>query len=232
MKTLGIVGGVGPESTIDYYRAIIAEFRRRTDDAGYPHLVIVSLDVDEGIRMLNANELPQLAEYLTGGVRQLAKAGADFALIAANSPHIVFDEVRQASPIPLLSIVEATCEEVRRRGVSRVGLLGTRFTMSGSFYPEAAARFGLTLVSPTEAEQAQIHQKYIQELLLGKFLPETREILHGVVETLKQRDGIQAVVLAGTELPLILRAESIAELPLFDTTLIHVNAAVSEIMND
>ena len=230
MKTLGIVGGLGPESTIDYYRLIIAAYRQKTGNVGYPRLILVSLDVDEGIRMLNANELPQLTEYIAGGLRQLAAAGADFALIAANSPHIVFDSIRAASPLPLISIVEATCEEVNRRGLRKVGLLGTRFTMGGTFYPEVAARYGIELVTPTAEDQARIHQKYIHELLIGKFLPETREFLQGVIATLKERSAVEAVVLAGTELPLILRADSIAGVPLLDTTQIHVKAAVDQLL--
>jgi len=228
MKTLGIIGGLGPESTVDYYRSIIAVYREKTGGEGYPPLVIVSLDVDKGLRLLGANQLQEMAEYLAGGARQLAAAGADFALLSANSGHIVFDELRQASPIPLISIVETTCEEVSRQQLKTVGLLGTRFTMAGRFYFDVAEKHGLRLMVPTAEEQAWIHDKYVNELLRGAFLPETREGLTQIVATMKQRDGIEGVVLAGTELPLILRAECIAGLPLFDTTQIHVRAAVEE----
>jgi aspartate racemase len=232
MKTLGIVGGLGPESTIDYYRSLISVYRQRTGNAGYPRLIIVSLDVDEGLRMLNAGELPQLAEYQGAAIRQLAAAGADFALISANSGHIVFDDMQRASPLPLISIVETACDEVARHGLNKVALLGTRFTMSGTFYPEVFAKHGIRLVPPSPEEQEYIHQKYINELLLGNFLPETRDGLQRIVVTMKERDGVEGVILAGTELPLILRAESIAGLPLFDTTRIHVNAAVEEMLKE
>ena len=106
MKTLGIIGGLGPESTIDYYRSLIALYRENTGGVGYPPLVIVSLDVDKGLRLLGANQLDEMAEYLAGAARQLAAAGADFALLSANSGHIVFEQLRLASPIPLISIVE------------------------------------------------------------------------------------------------------------------------------
>jgi aspartate racemase len=231
MKTLGIIGGLGPESTIDYYRSIIALYREKTGGHGYPPLVIVSLDVDKGLRLLGDNQLDELAEYMAGAVRQLAAAGADFALLSANSGHIVFEQLRRASPIPMISIVEATCEEVSRRELKTVGLLGTRFTMAGRFYPEVAQKHGLQLVTPTPEEQAYIHDKYVNELLLGKFLPETREGLTQIIATMKQRDSIEGIVLAGTELPLILRAESIAGLPLFDTTRIHVKVAVEEMLS-
>ncbi len=230
MKTLGIIGGLGPESTIDYYRSLIALYREKAGGVGYPPLVIVSLDVDKGLRLLGENQLGEMAEYLAGAARQLAAAGADFALLSANSGHIVFDELRQASPIPLISIVEATCEDVSRQQLKTVGLLGTRFTMAGRFYPEVAEKYGLRLIAPSVEEQTWIHDKYVNELLRGTFLPETREKLAQIIETMKQRNAIEGVVLAGTELPLILRAESIAGLPLFDTTQIHVRAAVAEML--
>ncbi|MFZ0706968.1 MAG: amino acid racemase [Candidatus Korobacteraceae bacterium] len=232
MKTLGIIGGLGPESTIDYYRSIIALYREKTGGEGYPPLVIVSLDVDKGLRLLGANQLQEMAEYLASGARQLAAAGADFALLSANSGHIVFDELRQASPIPLISIVEATCVEVSRQQLRTVGLLGTRFTMAGRFYFDVAKKYGLRLIAPTAEEQAWIHDKYVNELLRGTFLPETREGLIQIIAAMKQRDGIEGIVLAGTELPLILRAESIAGLALLDTTQIHVRAAVEEMLGN
>ena len=231
MKTLGIVGGLGPESTIDYYRSIIARFRERTNNEGYPHILVDSLDVDLGIRLVEAREWKRLAGYLLEGFRRLADAGADFGLMAANTPHIVFDEVSRLSPIPLLSIVEATCEEVRRRDLKRVGLLGTGFTMGGRFYPEVFERNGIALVSPSPEEQAYIHDKYLHELLLGTFLPETKSRLLEIIATLKDRDRVEGTVLAGTELPLILRAEEASGLPLLDTTQIHVRAAVAGILS-
>ncbi len=124
MKTLGIIGGLGPESTIDYYRSIIALYREKTAGVGYPPLVIVSLDVDKALRLLGANQLEEMAEYLAGAARQLAAAGADFALLSANSGHIVFEQLRQASPIPLISIVETTCEEVSGSSCKRSDFWG------------------------------------------------------------------------------------------------------------
>lgn len=231
MKTLGIVGGLGPESTIDYYRSIISLYRRKVADGSYPSIIIVSLDVDKALRLVGSNDLQQLAEYFAGAIRKLADAGADFALLSANTPHVVFNDVRRLSPLPLISIVEATCEEVARRGLKRVSLLGTRFTMSGRFYPEICEKHGIALVAPSQEEQAYIHDKYVNELLNGVFLPETRDRLQQIIAIQKQRDCIQGVILAGTELPLILRAESVEGLPILDTTQIHVNAAVSEMLS-
>jgi aspartate racemase len=108
MKTAGIVGGLGPESTIDYYRSIITLYQQTVPDGSYPHLIINSIDVNRGLRLVGANQLDELAQYLVEAIQTLAGAGADFAFISANTPHIVFDEVRRLSSLPLISIVEAT----------------------------------------------------------------------------------------------------------------------------
>ncbi len=231
MKTLGIVGGLGPESTIDYYRSIIALYRMKVGDGSYPSIIINSLDVDRALRLLGSNDLRQLTQYFVGAIRKLADAGADFALLSANTPHIVFNDVRRLSPLPLISIVEATCQEVKTQGLKTVSLLGTRFTMSGRFYPELFERHGITVVPPSEEEQVYIHDKYVNELVKGTFLPETRERLQEIIAIQIQRDRVEGVILGGTELPLILRGDSVAGIPLLDTTQIHVRAAVSRIVS-
>src|SRR5690349_3265690 len=159
MRTVGMIGGLGPESTIDYYRSIIARFRARKPDAGYPHVIINSLDADKVLAILDAGRLDDLAGYLDTGVQLLVRAGADFAFIAANTPHLVFDEVQGRSAIPLLSIVRATCNHAKALGVKKVGLFGTGFTMRASFYPEEFQRAGIVMVRPKDAEQEFIHRK-------------------------------------------------------------------------
>jgi aspartate racemase len=158
--------------------------------------------------------------------RTLAAAGADVALIAANTPHIVFDEIQRAAPVPMVSIVEAACAHVQSLGLRRVGLLGTRFTMRGSFFPEVFSRGGVEIVVPADAEQDYIHDKYMNELLRGSFLPETRVRLLEIVSRMGRENGINAVVLGGTELPLLLAQPSHDGIALLDTTRIHVAAAL------
>jgi aspartate racemase len=230
MRTAGMIGGLGPESTIDYYRSIIARFRARKPAAGYPHVIINSLDVDKGIAMLDAGRLDNLAEYLSAGVDLLVRAGADFGFIAANTPHIVFDELQRRSPIPLLSIVHATCNHARALGLKKVGLFGTGFTMRASFYSEEFQRVGISLVRPQEAEQEFVHRKYIGELLKNQFLPETRREILSIAQRMKNEDGIEALVLAGTELPLLLRDSGDPGIKFLDTTMIHVEAIVNELV--
>jgi len=231
VKTLGIVGGIGPESTIEYYRFILDGYRARVPDGSAPHLIIDSIDVNRGIAMLDANDRAGLADYISTSVDRLVRAGAEIALIAANTPHLVFDEVQRRTPIPMLSIVQATCDHALGLGFKRLALLGTGFTMRAQFYPEVFHRAGLALVTPGEAEQAFIHEKYIGELLKNKFLPETRTALTSIIGQMRNDAGIQAVVLAGTELPLLLRAAAPEGLPFLDTTLIHAGAAVDAILS-
>src|SRR5260370_26809429 len=205
MKTVGIIGGIGPESTIEYYRFIIEGYRERKGDGGYPSIIINSIDLSKLIAWMNADQLHEAADYVLHEIERLARAGADFGALASNTPHIVFDHLRAHSPIPLISIVESTRDAAQNLGMKRVGLFGTRFTMQGRFYPEVFSKAGIDLIVPDTAEQDYIHEKYMNELLNNIFLPETRAGLLAIVDRMKDRDGIEGLILGGTELPLILR---------------------------
>ena len=230
MKTLGIIGGLGPESTVDYYQRIIALYRQRTADGHYPEFIVVSVDLRKGLDFMDANELSGMADYLLEAIGRLARAGADFAIISANTPHIVFDDVAPNSPIPLISIVEATCAAAKARKLKRLALFGTRYTMQANFYPKVLAREGIDLLMPEREDQDYIHEKYFSELVPGKFLPETRAGLLTIVDRMKAQSDIDGVILAGTELPLILRGETHNGIPLLDTTKIHCEAVVAEML--
>ena len=230
MKTIGIIGGIGPESTIAYYRLLIAGYRRQRPDGGSP-ILLNSVDVEKLLALMENHDLPGVIDYLVPEVKRLAAAGADFGLIAANTPHIVFDELQQRSPIPLLSIVEATCAEAKARGIEKAALLGTRFTMQADFYPAVFSREGIALVMPVADEQFYIHDKYVNELLQDIFLPSTRARLLEVIHRMREQEQIECVVLAGTELPLVLSQDNAAGIPLLDTTKIHVEAAVARLLS-
>src|SRR6266849_3201597 len=221
MKTIGIIGGVGPESTIDYYRTIIALYRERTGDGSYPQFLINSIDLNKVRKLVIANELQRLIETIVEEIKKLGGAGADFGLIAANTPHLVFEQIAERSSIPLISIVEATCGAAKVEKLKKLALFGTRFTMQGTFYPKVFSREVIELVVPDAKDQDYIHDKYMNELVVGKFLPETRAGLLAVVDRLKAKidppsrnaspartygeAGIDGVILAGTEMALILR---------------------------
>jgi aspartate racemase len=228
MKRLGIIGGIAPESTIEYYRLIVAAWRARVTDGSYPSLVINSIDMNRMRGLIEAGELGLLADYLLGELQRLADAGADFALLASNTPHIIFDELARRSPLPLVSIIGAALDAAGALGLKKVGLLGTRFTMQGGVYKAVFARGGIEVVTPDEADQDYVHERYMGELIEGIFLDETREGLLAVVDRLKEREGIEGVVLGGTELPLILRDAAGRGMPFLDTTRIHAERAVAE----
>jgi aspartate racemase len=232
MKILGIIGGTGPESTIDYYRGITESYFAQKGDGNYPQIIINSVNLKKLIDWVTAGELNNLAEFLLQEINRLSAAGADFGLIAANTPHIVFDRITDKSPIPLLSIVEATSKAIQAAKLNKVALLGTRFTMESDFYSKVFNPAGIQLILPNPEERIQIHNIYMKELLLNIFRDDTREALLRIVGRLKADEGIQSAILAGTELPLILKQESYDGLPFFDTTKIHVKAAIDLLLLD
>ena len=227
MASVGLVGGLGPESTIDYYRRIL-ETWGKAHPRSAPSIVIDSLDVQRAIRLVESDRAA-LADYLLESVRRLAGAGVDFVAMTANTPHIVFDDLAARSPVPLLSIVEVCAGEARRRGVRRLALLGTRFTMEAPFYPEVCARYGITVVLPDEAERSWVHERYIGELLKGEFRDDTRQRFVALVGRLRDEQAIDGVILGGTELPLLLPDPGIANIPALDTTALHVAAIVERL---
>jgi len=231
MKTVGIIGGIGPESTIEYYRGIIAGYRERQTDGSYPSIILNSINLKVLVDLITTNELEKAADHLVNELQPLARAGVDFGVIAAGTPHIVFDEVRARSPIPLISIVEATCKAAARMNLKRIALFGTRFTMQGRFYPEVFSGAGITLVVPEADEQEYIHDKYMNDLVPGIILPETRERLLRILDKMKEREGVEALILGGTELSLIIKDTEHNGLPILDTTKIHVARIVAELLS-
>jgi aspartate racemase len=230
VKRLGIIGGLGPESTVDYYKMLVDRFRERSGDGQYPAFLLNSLNLKPAVDAVTAGDLVGLTKQIVAGVQTLERAGAEFGLIAANTPHIVFDDVQSAVKIPLISIVRATCDAAKAAGYKRVALFGTRFTMSGRFYPDVFDPAGIAIVPPARADQDWIHEKYFGELLLGVVKDETRDGLLAIVERLKASDGIDGVLIAGTELSLILRQEVHQGVPFVDTAKVHVERALVEMM--
>jgi aspartate racemase len=220
------VGGLGPESTIDYYRRILAAWAEQ--DASSPSIVIDSLDVQRALHLVDTDR-GALIEYLLASLRRLAGAGVDFAAMTANTPHIVFDELAALSPVPMLSIVEVCAQEARKRGLRRLALLGTRFTMEGRFYPDICARYSITVVPPNDTDRSWVHQRYVGELLKGQFLDDTRQGFIALIARMREQQRIDGVILGGTELPLLLSSRVISEVPVLDTTALHVDAIVGRL---
>jgi aspartate racemase len=227
MVRVGLVGGLGPESTIDYYRRIL-EVWQRDDPSTAPAIIIDSLDVRRALHLVETDQTA-LIEYLLASLRRLAGAGADFAVMTANTPHIVFDDLAARSPVPLLSIVEVCAQEAKQRALARLALLGTRFTMEAPFYPSVCARYGVAVVSPNEADRAWVHERYMGELLEGAFREDTRRGFISLVSRLHAEEAIDGVILGGTELPLLLPTPAIGDIPALDTTALHVAAIVKRL---
>lgn len=227
MKPVGMIGGLGPESTVDYYRYLVAEYRDLKKDDSYPPILINSIDLQKARQLVEQKKYAELTDYLIEEIERLARAGAVLAFLSANTPHIVFDELQPRSPLPLVSIVEATREHAKARGYRCLGLFGTRFTMEAPFFFQAFEKAGMSLVVPNSQEQGYLHEKYLDELVKGIFLPETRSRLLTIAESLKAREHIDALILGGTELPLLLTEDVRAPVPFLDTTRIHVKAVIA-----
>lgn len=227
MKTIGLVGGLGPEATLDYYQRIIAGARDVDDALNVPEVIIYSVNLREALTIVEAKELERLTEFLLAKIAALAAAGAEFAAITANTAHLVFDEVAARSPLPLISIVEACCTAAQQRGLKRGGLMGTRFTMQADFFQRPFRRQGIELLVPTAEEQDLIHHKLFSEIELGIIRDDTREALLAIIRQMIERDNIDFLVLGCTELPLILPDEAFG-IPLLNTTAIHVESIVAE----
>ncbi len=231
MKTVGIIGGIAPESTIQYYRLIVESYREQKQDGSYPPIIINSIDMTSMLGMIGNDQLVEVTEYLLGEVKKLADAGADFGLLASNTPHLVFNDIQKQSPIPLISIVETACKAAQSLELKKVGLFGTRFTMQSNFYPDVFSRANIALVVPEVEDQTYIHDKYMSELVNGIFLEETRQKLLAIVDKLHMQHDIEGLVLGGTELPLIISESAGQTIPFLDTTKLHVEQAVAQMLS-
>lgn len=225
MRKIGIVGGLGPEATLYYYRLLINLCHQRLEEEeNYPEIIIYSLNLEKCRTLMESGKWSELADKLAATFQSLHKAGADFGLIAANSPHKVFEDIKTKSPIPLLSIVVETCEAVARHGLTKVGLLGTLFTMQSHFYKDVFSKRNISIVVPKEHEQAYIHNKIVSELGVGIMLDETRSSFLKITQRMIDEESIQGLILGCTEIPLLLTKEELG-IHFFDTSKIHAEAA-------
>lgn len=229
MKTLGLIGGIGPESTIEYYRLLVARYREQANGE-YPPVIINSINLNRIVEWMTEGEVGKVADYCSREIEKLVKAGADIGALCSNTPHIVFDQIKQRSRIPLVSIVEAAAQKAHSLGLKTVGLFGTRFTMEAPFYPDVFGKVGIKVAIPTADEREYVHLKYMGELLNNSFLAETRTKVLGIVDDMKLRDGVEAIILGGTELPLLLRTSDHNGTLLIDTAQVHVDALVRSLL--
>ena len=232
MKKLGMIGGTGPESTVDYYQSIISKFQEKTgSQESLPELLIYSINMYKIFELLEGERQEELTKYLAAAVLSLERAGADFAVISANTPHIVFDKVQQKVNIPMISIVEGTYRKAEQQKLHKVGLLGTKFTMENSFFKEPFTANGKEIFVPNESEQQYIHEKTVKELEQGIVKDETKKEFLTIVGQLIERHDIDGLILGCTEFPMILKPEDL-EIPQLNTVEIHVEEIVKKIMEN
>lgn len=230
MKKLGLIGGMGPESTIPYYHDIVYGVQKAVGKSMFPELSIESVNVFNILKLCDEKKYDELTDYLMNAINNLVKSGAEFAALSANTPHIVFDKLKEQSPIPLISIVEATCEEAKHRGLKKIGLLGTIFTMTEEFFKKPFLKNEIQVVIPSESEIKMINEKISAELELGIVKEETLLLFQNVINRMKIENGIEAIVLGCTELPLLLNDE-VSSVPCLDTMQIHINSIVKAILD-
>ncbi len=225
MKKIGILGGLGPESTIEYYRGIIDAFRHN-DAQQIPEIILYSANVTDLLDLVSEKRWVDLVDYIVKKLTALKSAGAEFALISANTPHIVFDGVAAKSPLPLLSIVEETYKKTKTLDIKKIGLIGTKFTMESSFYSKTFSKGEIQIIVPNIDEQEYIHNKLMTEIERGIIKDETREGLLAIIHRMKEQHQIEGIILGCTEFPLILKQNAFG-LPFLNTTAIHIESIVT-----
>ncbi len=231
MKKIGLIGGLGPEATIDYYKEIIRAFSFGNEDLNYPEIIVYSVNMSEFIGLMKQKEYNKAALLLLEKLNALKRAGADFAAITANTPHLLFNELEKSSPLPLISIVEATCVEAVKRKLKRPGLFGTEFTMNASFYPDVFKKNDVEVIMPTQAEKQVINQKLFSEIEHGIFKDDTRDLLIEIIQKMVDEQQIDSIILGCTEFPLILTETEYCGIPVLNTTQIHVKEIVEKCLN-
>ena len=224
MKTIGLLGGMSWESTQTYYRLINEGVKNRLGGLHSAKLVLFSVDFAEIEALQHKGDWPATADILAGAALSLQKAGADFLVIGTNTMHKVAPEIEQAIGIPLLHISDATAQVLKKDGVTRVGLLGTRFTMEQAFYRERLEAGGIDVLTPDESQRDEVHRVIYEELCQGEIKPDSRHTYLDIVSSLSGR-GAQAVILGCTEIGLLIR-QADTEVPLYDTTEIHAARAL------
>ncbi len=230
MKTIGIIGGLGPEATIDYYKEIIKRFNAINSHGSlnYPQIVIYSVTMSKFIGLLEEKNYVEATNYLVESITNLKNAGADFGVLSANTPHLLFNDIKARVDLPLISIVETCAQKASAMGLKRCALLGTKFTMKNDFYAKEFHLFNIEIVVPNDSQIETIHTKLFNELELGIFKDETREELLQIVTDIKSRVHIDGVILGCTEFPILFTQAEYLDLPFLNTTTIHAEAIVKE----
>lgn len=229
MKTLGIIGGMSPESTVTYYQQINRLVNQAKGGNHSAKLLMVSVEFEEIVQCQKSGNWHQAGEILANAGKTLERMGADGILLATNTMHKVAEQITTAIQVPFLHIIDATAQGIKAKRVNKVALLGTRFTMQDRFYRDGLSERGITAIVPNDEQQAEIHRIIFEELCLGKCLPQSKQYYLDVIAQLQQQ-GVQGVILGCTEIGLLVQQSDFA-LSFFDTTLLHSQMAADFILN-
>ena len=221
-KTIGMIGGIAPASTVDYYNRLISRFQERTGQREYPSILINSINLTHMMNLITNEHLDELVDYLSEEIYVLEKAGAKVIFMASNTPHLVFEPLAQRVKAKMVSIVDSTIAYAQSKGYNRLGLFGTLQTMEGDFFQDGFDAAGIEIITPMPDERKYIHKIYMEELIRGRFLPETKSHLLSITKRMYNEGQIDSLILGGTELPLILKTSDFEDIELLNTTKIHV----------
>ena len=219
VRRIGILGGMSYESTIKYYDLILQKYYEKFNDYNYPEVIIFSLNFQKVIDYELGNDKTVYIEYLMSGIKSLENAGVEFLVMAANSPHAVYPELKELARVPILSIVKATMQHAVREKMKTLLLLGIKFTMQSTFYQDYSNRLGIKVITPSIQEQDDIDKIIFSELVIGLNKQESRETLLSIIKSY----DVDGVILGCTELPLILNQKD-TKIKLLDSVGLHVEA--------
>lgn len=230
-KTIGMIGGIAPASTVDYYQRIISRFQDRTGLREYPSIIINSINMTHMMNLISNDQLDELVDYLSEEIFVLEKAGAKVVFMASNTPHLVYDQLAQRVKTKMVSIVDSTISYAQSKGYSRLGLIGTITTMESDFYQDGFESVGMEIITPMPDERKYIHKIYMEELARGRFMPETKSRLLSIATRMYNEGQIEGLILGGTELPLILKTSDMEDIELLNTTKIHVERIMDAVID-
>jgi len=221
VKRIGILGGMSYESTIKYYDLILQKYYNKFNDYNYPEIIIFSLNFQIVIDYELGDDKAKYVEYLMSGIKSLEKADSSFIVMAANSPHAVYEELEKLSKVPILSIVKVTADKAKQETMRKLLLLGIKFTMQSTFYQNYCRKLGIQVITPSKEEQDEIDRIIFDELVIGFFKQESKKKLLQIINSYE----VDGVILGCTELPLILNQKD-TKIKLLDTVELHVEATL------
>ncbi|WP_445489977.1 aspartate/glutamate racemase family protein [Niallia sp. 03133] len=225
MKTIGLIGGLSWESTVDYYRLINTLIKEKLGGLHSAKCQMYSFDFEEIVALQKSGNWEKATELMVNAAKTLENSGADLVLICTNTMHKMAPEVQEALSVPLIHIAEATAKSINGKGLKKVGLLGTKFTMEHDFYKDILSKNGISTVIPEEKDRQIVHDVIFNELCKGKFHSDSKEKYKDIINKLIAQ-GAEGIILGCTEIPLLI-TEKDTDIPLFNTTYLHAKEAVA-----